>query len=352
VQVITSARLALDMGMPIHAIIAWVGTASDKVGRSVPAAGKGILVNAREAPSKHPSPLLDLSYRRRRMTIRMQQIQANLDAELELLREDEAATDGSENALEQLHLRAEDAKKDAARQTKEAIKALGNEFWHGNQHIAPLRGALAVWGLTVDDLDFASFHGTSTKNNDINETDVIQTQLSHLGRNDGNPILGIFQKYLTGHAKGGAGAWMLNGCLQVLDSGLVPGNRNADNIDAKLRENELIVFPNRTIRTPGVRAFSISSFGFGQKGAQAIGVHPRYLFAAIAKDEYDGYAHRRRQRHRRAARFFHKAMATNTMFVAKTDAPYRNDQEKKVLLNAAARLQHQGGGYDDGKLAR
>ena len=354
VQVITSARLALDMGLPIHAIVAWVSTASDKAGRSVPAAGKGILVNARESTSSKPSPMLHPAYRKRRLNLRRQMIRANLEAELALIDEDALDHDHLQEALEEVEQRKKDAKRDAERQQKDALNAFGNNFWQNDPEISPIRGALAVWGLTIDDIDFASFHGTSTKLNDINETEVIQAQLSHLGRNPGNPLMGIFQKYLTGHAKGGAGAWMINGCLQVLDSGLIPGNRNADNIDSKLQASDLIVFPNRTIRTPGVKAFSISSFGFGQKGAQAIGVHPDYLFAALTKAEYEDYRSKRRMRHRKATRHFHRAIATNTMFVAKGAAPYRLDQEQKVLLNPHARVSSKNKGteysYEDSEL--
>ncbi|MCJ1325979.1 hypothetical protein MMC10_002642 [Thelotrema lepadinum] len=354
VQVITSARIALDMGLPIHAIVAWVSTASDKAGRSVPAAGKGILVNARESSSNRPSQMLNPAYRKRRLNLRKQMIKANLEAELALIEEDVLDHDQLQDSLEEGEQRKKEAKKDAERQEKDALNAFGNNFWHNDPEISSIRGALAVWGLTIDDIDFASFHGTSTKLNDINETEVIQAQLSHLGRNPGNPLMGIFQKYLTGHAKGGAGAWMVNGCLQVLDSGLIPGNRNADNIDSKLRASDLIVFPNRTIRTPGVKAFSISSFGFGQKGAQAIGVHPDYLFATLTKAEYEDYRSKRRMRHRKAARHFHRAIATNTMFVAKSAAPYRPDQEQEVLLNPHARVSSKSKGsefiYEDSGL--
>jgi fatty acid synthase subunit alpha len=45
-------------------------------------------------------------------------------------------------------------------------------------------------------------------------------------------VISIFQKYLTGHPKGAAAAWMMNGLIQSILSGIIPGNRNADNIDA------------------------------------------------------------------------------------------------------------------------
>ena len=53
---------------------------------------------------------------------------------------------------------------------KAAYSVWGNDFYVNDPHIAPLRGALAVYGLKIDDLDIASFHGTGTKANDLNES--------------------------------------------------------------------------------------------------------------------------------------------------------------------------------------
>ena len=47
-QVLTTARLAVAMGLPIYGIIALASTATDRQGRSVPAPGQGILTTARE----------------------------------------------------------------------------------------------------------------------------------------------------------------------------------------------------------------------------------------------------------------------------------------------------------------
>ena len=62
IQVIMTADLALKMGVPIHAVLAMTATATDKIGRSVPAPGKGILTTAREHHGnlKYPSPLLNI----------------------------------------------------------------------------------------------------------------------------------------------------------------------------------------------------------------------------------------------------------------------------------------------------
>ncbi len=92
---------------------------------------------------------------------------------------------------------------------------------------------------------------------------------------------------------------MLNGCLQVLNTGLVPGNRNADNVDQALEQYDYIAYPSHSLQTDGVKAFSVTSFGFGQKGAQAIGVHPRYLFATLDEAAFDAYRAKVRRARRR-----------------------------------------------------
>ncbi|TGZ82241.1 alpha subunit of fatty acid synthase [Ascodesmis nigricans] len=350
VQLIMNAKLALQMGVPIYGVVALTATATDKIGRSIPAPGQGILTTARESNSKFPSPLLDIKYRKRQLDLRMAQIKQWTESELLYLNEEVAAmkSQGSEfDEAEYLQERAAHVKQEAHRQEKEALATWGNDFWKNDPKIAPIRGALATWGLTIDDLDVASFHGTSTKANDKNESDAINKMLTHLGRKKGNAVLGIFQKYLTGHPKGAAGAWMMNGALQVLNSGLVPGNRNADNVDANLAQFEHIVYPSRSIQTDGVKAFSVTSFGFGQKGAQAIGVHPRYLFATLDEQTYNAYKERVNARYKKAYRYYHTSLTKNNLFQAKSHAPYTPEQESAVFLNPQARVEadKKGGSY-------
>ncbi|THC97468.1 hypothetical protein EYZ11_003056 [Aspergillus tanneri] len=341
-QLLMSAQLALDMGVPIHGVIALTTTATDKIGRSVPAPGQGVLTTARENPGKFPSPLLDIKYRRRQLELRRKQIKEWQESELLYLQEEAEAmrAQGHEsfNQSEYMQERAQHIEREAIRQEKDAQFSLGNNFWKQDSRIAPLRGALASWGLTVDDIGVASFHGTSTVANDKNESDVICQQMKHLGRQKGNALLGIFQKYLTGHPKGAAGAWMFNGCLQVLDSGLVPGNRNADNVDKAMEKFDYIVYPSRSIQTDGIKAFSVTSFGFGQKGAQAIGIHPKYLYATLDRAQFFAYKAKVEARQKKAYRFFHNGLINNSIFVAKNKAPYEDDLQSKVFLNPDYRV--------------
>ncbi|KAG9621490.1 fatty acid synthase subunit alpha, partial [Aureobasidium melanogenum] len=109
-QVIMDARLALDMGVPIYGVLGFTATATDKIGRSVPAPGKGVLTTAREDTPKFASPLLDIKYRKRQMDARRKNIKTWQESELMYLQEEVAAmqAENSEfNAAEYMEDRAQ-----------------------------------------------------------------------------------------------------------------------------------------------------------------------------------------------------------------------------------------------------
>ncbi|KAG7192262.1 3-oxoacyl-[acyl-carrier-protein] synthase [Scheffersomyces spartinae] len=344
IQVIMNADLAIKMGVPIYGVLAMTATATDKIGRSVPAPGKGILTTAREhhGSLKYPTLNLNIKYRARQLKQRLAQIAQWEESEFQYLNEEaELAKEefGSEFSQHDfLKERAEEISREAKRQISDAKKQWGNFFYKSDPRIAPLRGSLATFGLTIDDLGVASFHGTSTVANDKNESATINQMMKHLGRTEGNPVYGVFQKYLTGHPKGAAGAWMLNGALQILQTGIVPGNRNADNVDKVLEQFEYILYPSRSIQTDGIKAVSVTSFGFGQKGAQAIVVHPDYLYAVLDKTTYQDYATKVSARYKKSYRYMHNAITRECMFVAKEHAPYGDELEQPVYLDPLARV--------------
>jgi fatty acid synthase subunit alpha len=141
-------------------------------------------------------------------------------------------------------LHVNELRSDSQRKLKALIRYYGHEFYHKDPRISPLKGlcsgwwlpahylhcalfpagALSVYNLTVDDIGVVSFHGTGTKANDLNESQILQTKMAHLGREPGHVCPGVFQKYLTGHPKAAAGSFMLNGILQILQYNIIPGN--------------------------------------------------------------------------------------------------------------------------------
>ena len=267
IQIMMSADLALKMGLPIYAIIAGTSTATDKQGRSVPAPGQGVLTTARENVSAcRSSPLLDMSYRARQLKNDRERIQAWLKRELELIdgyrKREEHKNAELEDLEEDIEYRQKFVIKEYQRRVKAAQDMWGMSFYEGDPEISPLRGALAVWGLTIDDMEVASFHGTGTTANDKNESEVIHKQMNHLGRTPGKPVPTIFQKWMTGHPKGSAAAWMLHGLIQSMLSGSVPGNRNADNICPNLRKFENCLYLNKPLHLGRpLKAGYLHSFG-------------------------------------------------------------------------------------------
>lgn len=94
--------------------------------------------------------------------------------------------------------------------------------------VGPMRRALAVWGLTADDIGVLSIHGTSTGANEKNETEMWHNILATMSRTHGNAVPIMAQKSLLGHSKGGSAAWQMAGLLQTVNTGIIPGNRNSE----------------------------------------------------------------------------------------------------------------------------
>ncbi|KAJ2103266.1 fatty acid synthase alpha subunit Lsd1 [Coemansia sp. S100] len=328
-----SASAAIEFGAPIYGIIAMSGTATDKQGLSVPAPGKGVLTSAREASDNSlPSRLLNFDYRRR-------QLQHQLAA-LETWKQGELAD--MADMVEPSTMRyAREVEKSYQRQRRSLQDAWGNEFWKSDPEFSPLRGSLAVWGLTADDIGLASFHGTSTVANDKNESDVLNTQLKHLGRTPGHVVPVVCQRWLTGHPKGPAASFMLNGVIQSLRTGLIPRNRNADNIGKELEANDYALYLSKSIQISGVKAGLIKSFGFGQVGGELLVVHPDYLLATLTQEQLDKYNVKLQQRDAKSERYWQDTLVGNYPFVqVKSNSPFTTEQEKSVYLNPLARAKY------------
>lgn len=295
------------------------------------------MTTAKEVHSKFPSPRLDLAYRRRQLEFRKGQIGEWLRHEHQLLQE--SVKDATRETDVMLQHRLECLQKEAKRQESEALETWGTGFYKNDPEIAPLRGALAGFGLTIDDVAVVSFHGTSTVANDKNESDVTNKQFSHLGRTKGNSCPVIAQKWLTGHPKGAAAAWMTNGLIQTILSGHVPGNRNADNIAPELQKYEYLYFPSRSIQTDGIKAGILKSFGFGQVGGEALIVHPDYLLSSLDCESYQDYKSKNHDRWKCSYRSLHDAMVHENLIKLKEQAPYVSELESQVLLNPLHRVQ-------------
>ena len=262
---LASARVARDLALPVHGVVAYAGTFSDGIHRSIPAPGLGIV----------------------------------------------AAAAGGANS--------------------------------------PLGRALTQYGLTTDDIGFASKHDTSTNANDPNENRLHDTIQKALGRSEGNPLLVISQKTITGHSKGGAAAWQLSGACQVFETGRLPGNRNLECPDESVADLEYITLTDRAVdfgaHTP--KAALLTSLGFGHVGAILLILRSDAFLNGLSEADRATYLEAVEVRRRNSRRWRSEVFSgqrplferrTERHFSAPDGTDAQRDEELAMLLDLESRL--------------
>ena len=217
---------------------------------------------------------------------------------------------------------------------------------------------LARLGVTPDDIAVVSKHDTSTNANDPNESELHNTLAHAIGRESGNPLFVISQKSLTGHAKGGACIFQVNGLTQLFKSGVIPANASLECVDPKLARDDYMVWLREPLRIgtrKTVKAALATSLGFGHVSGFAAIVHPGAFEAAVEHTAGTQALHawRERANERLAAgrRHFEEGMMgraplyepiDNRRFHEDHRGYNAHEVEKAMLLNPAARLSADG----------
>lgn len=158
---------------------------------------------------------------------------------------------------------------------------------------------LAALGVNADDIAVVSKHDTSTNANDPNESELHNTLAHAIGRSEGNPLFVISQKSLTGHAKGGACVFQVNGITQLFNSGVIPANASLECVDPKLERDDHMVWLREPLHIGEqgvVKAALATSLGFGHVSGFAAIVHPGAFEAAVAKSAGEEALNEWRQR--------------------------------------------------------
>jgi 3-oxoacyl-[acyl-carrier-protein] synthase II len=147
--------------------------------------------------------------------------------------------------------------------------ALTNDAWHetapapgGAGAIRCMKAALDSAGLSPEAVDYINAHGTSTPQNDLNETQAIKTLFgSHAYK-----LLVSSTKSVTGHLLGAAGGVEAVAAVMALLTGVVPPTANLKNPDAAC---DLDYVPN-VARVANPQIVLSNAFGFGGTNAALI----------------------------------------------------------------------------------
>jgi phosphopantetheine--protein transferase-like protein len=272
IQIVTTADLALKMGLPIYGIVGHTTTACDGFGKSVPAPGKGIL-KAFESQKL----VSDVATRIQNSIIETNDIFKN------------STKNNISSNLENIIFKS----------------ILDNAVPNR------LQNALIQHGLTGQDIDAISFHGTSTKGNDKNESEINNSILNLFQKIESvhyQPVPVVCQKYLTGHGKGPSFGYMLNGCLQMMRDNIIPGNRNADNIDSEFEAFENLIYPDMNHKKY-IKSVLLHSFGFGQANCQVLIINPNFLFQKLSCEQYKKYQSKIRTREHKHFRLYQNVLS-------------------------------------------
>ena len=129
----------------------------------------------------------------------------------------------------------------------------------GDGALRAMMAALNDAGLSAQEIDYISLHGTGTRENDSSEAKAVASLYL-----DGPPLLSSI-KGATGHSLAAAGALeAILSCLCIRE-GFVPGNIGFANHDP-----ELPLVPTVQSRSTTVRSVLSNSFGFGGNNAVAV----------------------------------------------------------------------------------
>jgi len=145
-------------------------------------------------------------------------------------------------------------------------------------------------------------------------------------------LLVVSQKTVTGHAKGGAAAWQLDGVLRMLETAVVPGNRNHESVDPLLRDTVHLALGDRPIQLADPpRAALIASLGFGHVSAILAVAHPDTFHAAIPEAQRDAYLQQAGRRRAEGVRRRLETQLGNPPTVRR-DRTLNRDAEAEMLL--------------------
>ncbi|OMH83907.1 Fatty acid synthase subunit alpha, partial [Zancudomyces culisetae] len=362
-MVLMSARTALEMGVPIYAIIAFCQTNTSSYATYREYVGYGVLSNSRECDpiTNMPNPILDISYRKDQLEKRLLEIKKWATEEYsyitstgfdEYFQTDNFGSNGlvsdrdlflssntSQSKLDLITEVINSISNQENRLRKEAISFWTNEFWRSDKTISPIRGALSCFGLDINDIDVVSMYSSSIIRMDHMELKIADIQFNYLGRTPGNICPVVSQKGLIGHTKSASSVIELTGLIQSINTGIIPGNRISDNISNDYKDYTFTFFPYESYKRPMVKAGILRSYGKSKDCGEMIVVHPDYLLASLDRHEYASYLKKRNQRQIKANRYYQNTLTGLKKHVKiKSDPPFSKEMEELVYMNPNARV--------------
>lgn len=126
--------------------------------------------------------------------------------------------------------------------------------------------------------------------------------------------------------------------MQAINEGLVPGNRNADNIEAELHDMSLIFYPTKPVKCQ-IRAALLKSFGFGHVGGEVLVLHPDLILGTLSNAAYESYMAKRKAREAKAQAYTYRSLISlnDKLIKLKESPPFAAEVEAQAYLDPTVR---------------
>ncbi len=139
---------------------------------------------------------------------------------------------------------------------------------NGDGAIQAIERALADAGLSAEDVDYINAHGTSTKMNDLSETNAIKAVFGSRAKK--LPVSST--KSQTGHLIAAAGALEAVISVKAIEQSMVPQTANLTTPDPECDLDYVVEGP----RQQPVHVVLSNSFGFGGSNSCLLFKHPEF----------------------------------------------------------------------------
>lgn len=240
VQILTTAELAIEMGLPIYGICAHTNVSSDisfdKSGTSTISSSKEI-----ENSNENYENLLDYNYR-------ISEYNSII----------------SMNNFEPDFL-------------KYIKRYWGHLYYKNNSNISDLKGALSVWGMNVDDISQLLI--CCHKYNQ-NLSNLVEKQMEHLKRNIGNPLA---MSYDINNFFGNT----INSALMSLNNKIIIGNEYMVYSKQNKCDN-YIYYPDKNFSQNIIKSILLKCISENNCFELLI-ISPDYLLSHLDNDKYNDY---------------------------------------------------------------
>ena len=185
IAILTSAELAIEMGLPIYAICSYVHS-------SLKISDLDTINNNNQIIDK--KNLLDWKNRKQ-----------NLDEILENIDKDD------KDLINYL------------------TKYYSHDFYKNDKTLSHITGALSTWGLTIDDINVSVFNNFNHCKK-ISNCNIIQKQMEYLGRNSGNLLPIILPDYSFCNNSSCFG-FIINTLMHSFQTGEIPINNKINHLE-------------------------------------------------------------------------------------------------------------------------